>query len=70
MSRWAGQCPTGGFCCDILNSGLTQVGSDNVRLGVSVLDGLEKTWSLLDLTSFTSSIMPFLIVWCSYTQKT
>jgi hypothetical protein len=48
MSGWARQNLVGGFCEEILNSGLTRVGPDNVRLGVSILDGLEKTWSLLD----------------------
>jgi hypothetical protein len=43
---------------------------DNVQLGVSVLNGLEKTWSLLDSTIFTSFITPLLIVRCSYSQET
>jgi hypothetical protein len=43
MSGWPGQGPTRSFCEGNLNSGLTRVGSDNVRMDVSVLDGLEKT---------------------------
>jgi hypothetical protein len=70
MSGCARQSPVRGFCGVFLDSGLTQVGSDNVGLDVSILDGLEKTWNLLNLIIFTSSNMPLLIVRYSYTQKT
>jgi hypothetical protein len=70
MSRGAGQSPAGSFCEGNLNLGLTRVGVDNVQLDVSVLDGLEKTWNLLDSIIFTSSSMPLLIVWYFYTQET
>jgi hypothetical protein len=69
MSGGTGQCPARGFCEVFLNSGLTRVEPDNVRLDVSVLDGLENYWNLLDSIIFTSSNTPLLIVRCSYTQE-
>jgi hypothetical protein len=69
MSEGVGQCPAESFCEGNLNLGLTRVGSDNVRLDVSVLDGLEKTWNLLDSTIFTSFNTSLLIVRYSYTQQ-
>jgi hypothetical protein len=44
-------------------------GSDNVQLEVSVCGWLEKDLELSDSIIFISSIMPLLVVWCSYTQK-
>jgi hypothetical protein len=52
MSRGAGQSLAGGFCEGFLNSRLTQVGQDNVRLGVSILDGLEKDLEFARLNNF------------------
>jgi hypothetical protein len=69
MSGGTGQCSARGFCEVFLNSGLTRVEPDNVRLDVSVLDGLENYWNLLDSIIFTSSNTPLLIVRCSYTQE-
>jgi hypothetical protein len=43
MSGWPRQSAAGSFCEENLNSRLTWIGPDNVRLYVSVLDGLEKT---------------------------
>jgi hypothetical protein len=61
---------TGGFCGALLNLWLTRVELDNVQLEVSVLDGMEKAWSLFDLIIFTSSITLLLIVSCFYIQET
>jgi hypothetical protein len=43
MFGGVGQSLARSFCEGNLNLGLTRVGPDNVRLDVSVLDGLEKT---------------------------
>jgi hypothetical protein len=69
MFGGVGQSLARSFCKGNLNLGLTRVGPDNVRLDVSVLDELKKTWNLLDSIIFTSSNMPLLIVWNSYTQE-
>jgi hypothetical protein len=70
MSGGAGQSLVRGFCEVFLNSGLTRVGPNNARLDVSILEGLEKTGSLLDSTILTSSNTPLLIVQYCYTQET
>jgi hypothetical protein len=58
-----------GFCEVFLNSRLTQVGPDNVRLGVFVLYGFGNNLELLDSIIFTLSNMLLVIVRCSYTQE-
>jgi hypothetical protein len=54
MSGGVGQSPGGGFCEGFFNSGLTRVGPDNVRLGIFVLDGLEKDLEFSRLNNFHS----------------
>jgi hypothetical protein len=57
------------FCELFLNSGLTQVGLNNVWQGVSVCGWIGKDMKLLDSIIFTLSNTPLIIVQYSYTQE-
>jgi hypothetical protein len=50
-------------------TGQCPIGADNVRLGVSILDGFGEDLELIDLIIFTSFNTPLLILRCSYTQE-
>jgi hypothetical protein len=72
MSSRTEQSQLGGFCGLFLNLGLARVGPGNVQLS-RTMSGRDSLFvdalNLLELTFFTSSITPILIVRCTYTQE-